>query len=228
MRKIKSQVTLGQKLKRARKRMNVDITEAEIATKIRSKYLLALECDDYSLLPADAYTKGFVGRYAKYLKLDIDKTVAEFLRQKSHYRKFESSPINLPRSYREVKYIITPKLIAPVSVSLAVLAIFFYLAFQINGFAAAPELVISNPSNNSIIDSESVELRGNTNQQADVYVNEQKIQVSEDGSFAIDFQLIPGINVIQVKSRNKAQKEKLLTYTVEYKSQSARLRGGNE
>lgn len=221
LRKIKTPVTLGQKFKKARKRLKLDITEAELATKIRSKYIQALEADDFLSLPADAYTKGFVMRYAKFLGMDEEKSLEEYLRHKSQYQ--DSDDVLSPaKSFKEVRFIVTPKLFAPISIALIVISLFSYLAFQIYGFAAAPDLSISSPSNNSVLDKENIQVKGTTSQQAEVYVNEQKIQVSSDGTFATEYKLLPGINVIQVKSRNKAEKEKSLTYTVEYKSGTAR------
>ena len=221
LRKIKSPVILGQKLKKARKKLKVDITEAELATKIRSKYLLALEADDFLSLPADAYTKGFVMRYAKFLGMDEDKALEEYLKHKSQYQ--DGDDILSPsKSYHEVKFIVTPKLFAPIGIAVIVISLFAYLAFQINGFAAAPELSVLTPNNNSVLDKENIEVKGTTSQQAAVYINDQQIQVASDGTFATDYKLLPGVNVIQIKSRNKADKEKSLTYTVEYKAGSAR------
>lgn len=222
LRKIKKSVTLGSRLKRARKRLKLEIVEIEIQTKIRSKYLIALENDDYKKLPADAYTKGFVVRYAKFLGLNEKKSLDDFLRQKSHYHLEAENIISPNKSFREVKYIITPKIFAPVLIILTVLGMFSYLFIQIYGFAAAPDLLISKPANNSVIESESIEITGNTSQQADVYVNEQKIQVAGDGSFSVDYRMLPGINIISIKSINKAEKQKIVTYTLEYKPQSAK------
>ncbi len=224
LRKIKKTVTLGSRLKRARKRLKLEIVEAEIQTKIRSKYLNALENDDYINLPADAYTKGFVVRYAKFLGLNEKKSLDDFLRQKSHYHLEAENIISPNKSFREVKYIITPKIFAPIFISLTVIGMFCYLFMQIYGFAATPDLIISEPTNNSIIESESIEIAGNTSQQADVYVNEQKIQVAGDGSFSVDYRMLPGINIISIKSINKAEKQKTITYTLEYKPQSAKAR----
>lgn len=221
LRKIKTPATLGQKLKRARKRLKLELPEIELSTKIRTKYLKALEADDYNVLPADAYTKGFIIRYAKFLKLDENKALEDYLKQRSLVHSVKNDYLNPNKSFKEVNMIITPKIFAPIFISIVVISLFVYLAFQINGFAAAPELMISSPDNNSILDKENIEVKGTTSQQAEVYVNEQKIQVAGDGTFVTDYKLLSGINVIQVKSVNKANKEKSITYTVEYKAVSA-------
>lgn len=228
LRKIKTPLTLGRKFKKARKRLKLDLLEVELLIKIRTKYLEALEADNYNSLPADTYTKGFIIRYAKLLKLDENKALAEYLKQRSLLISSEIDCLNPNKSFREIKFIFTPRFFAPILISMVAISLFVYLGFQINGFAAAPELLISSPENNSVLVKENIEIKGATSQQAEIYINEQKVQVATDGTFVTDYKLLPGINVIQVMSRNKANKEKSLTYTVEYKSQSARAATGTE
>ena len=59
-------------------RRGVDFAEAEAAIKIRGKYLRALEDDQFELLPAETYVKGFLRTYAEYLGLDGQLYVDEF------------------------------------------------------------------------------------------------------------------------------------------------------
>jgi len=56
----------------------VDLNEAEAATKIRAKYLRALEDERFEILPAQTYVKGFLRAYADYLGLDGQLYVDEF------------------------------------------------------------------------------------------------------------------------------------------------------
>jgi len=68
--------TMGELLREARYRRNLSLDQAEAVTKIRKKYLLALEEDDYAELPAPVYARGFLQIYAEYLGVDphvVDK-----------------------------------------------------------------------------------------------------------------------------------------------------------
>jgi cytoskeleton protein RodZ len=69
---------IGNSLREARVRRGVDFAQAEAAIKIRSKYLRALEDDQFELLPAETYVKGFLRTYAEYLGLDGQLYVDEF------------------------------------------------------------------------------------------------------------------------------------------------------
>ena len=61
---------IGATLKDARRRLGMDIREAETRTKIRTRYLRALEAEDWEVLPAPAYVRGFLRVYGQILGLD--------------------------------------------------------------------------------------------------------------------------------------------------------------
>ena len=62
--------TMGELLREARTRLHLSLEEVEEYTKIRKKYLIALEEDDYSQLPAPVYARGFLQSYAEFLGID--------------------------------------------------------------------------------------------------------------------------------------------------------------
>ena len=69
---------IGNSLREARVRRAVEFAQAEQATKIRAKYLRALEEERFELLPSDTYVKGFLRTYADYLGLDGQLYVDEY------------------------------------------------------------------------------------------------------------------------------------------------------
>src|SRR5437868_507001 len=69
---------IGSSLREARTRRQIGIAQVEQATKIRGKYLRALEEEQFALLPAQTYVKGFLRTYAEYLGLDGQLYVDEF------------------------------------------------------------------------------------------------------------------------------------------------------
>jgi cytoskeletal protein RodZ len=72
---------VGEKLREARIRQGVDIKEVEQATKIRAKYLRALENEEYHVLPAPTFVRMFTRTYAEYLGLDASLLVEEYRAQ---------------------------------------------------------------------------------------------------------------------------------------------------
>jgi len=69
---------IGSSLREARLRQGLDFPEIEQATKVRGKYLRALEDEQFDLLPAQTYVKGFLRSYAEYLGLDGQLYVDEY------------------------------------------------------------------------------------------------------------------------------------------------------
>jgi cytoskeleton protein RodZ len=69
---------IGNSLREARVRQQLELSEVELATKIRARYLRALEEEAFDALPAQTYVKGFLRTYADYLGLDGQLYVDEF------------------------------------------------------------------------------------------------------------------------------------------------------
>src|SRR5215218_6995479 len=86
---------IGNSLREARLRRRVDFGEAEQATKIRGKYLRALEDEEFGLLPSQTYVKGFLRSYAEYLGLDgqlyVDEYNSRYVVGQEDYRPRRSS-----------------------------------------------------------------------------------------------------------------------------------------
>ncbi|MCC7299785.1 MAG: helix-turn-helix domain-containing protein [Verrucomicrobia bacterium] len=71
--------TLGQQLKAAREAKGVSEHDAGAATKILTKMIVAMEADDFSVMAAPTYAKGFIRLYAEYLGLNSEPLIAEYL-----------------------------------------------------------------------------------------------------------------------------------------------------
>ena len=69
---------IGTSLREARLRQGIELPRVEADTKVRSKYLRALEEEHFDVLPAETYVKGFLRTYAEYLGLDGQLYVDEF------------------------------------------------------------------------------------------------------------------------------------------------------
>ena len=59
-------------------RARIDISEVEAATKIRAKYLRAIENEEWDMLPGPTFVKTFVRTYAEYLGIDARLLVEEY------------------------------------------------------------------------------------------------------------------------------------------------------
>ena len=69
---------IGSSLRAVRMRQELELSQAEHDTRIRAKYLRALEDERFDVLPGAAYTKGFLRTYADYLGLDAQPFIDEY------------------------------------------------------------------------------------------------------------------------------------------------------
>ncbi|HVE68442.1 MAG TPA: helix-turn-helix domain-containing protein [Solirubrobacteraceae bacterium] len=69
---------IGATLQEARMRARIDISEVESATKIRAKYLRAIENEEWEMLPGPTFVKSFLRTYAEYLGIDGKLLVEEY------------------------------------------------------------------------------------------------------------------------------------------------------
>jgi cytoskeletal protein RodZ len=74
-------IEIGATLRDARRRYGMEVREVEDRTKIRARYIRALENEDWETLPAPAYVRGFLRTYGQMLGLDGEMLVDEYRRR---------------------------------------------------------------------------------------------------------------------------------------------------
>jgi transcriptional regulator with XRE-family HTH domain len=84
---------IGSTLREARIRARIDMSEVESRTKIRAKYLRAIENEEWDLLPGPVYVKSFLRTYGAYLGLDSRMLVDEFKRSYEGPSDHDATPI---------------------------------------------------------------------------------------------------------------------------------------
>jgi cytoskeleton protein RodZ len=71
-------IDLGSELRQAREAQGISLSEAAQVTRIKERYLQALETNDWAALPTPVQARGFLRNYAIYLGLDGDQTATRF------------------------------------------------------------------------------------------------------------------------------------------------------
>jgi cytoskeleton protein RodZ len=87
---------IGAALREARMRQRIDISEIEAQTKIRAKYLRALENEEWDLLPGPTFVKSFLRTYAEALGLDARLLLEEYKLRHEHLSEADLMPIAPP------------------------------------------------------------------------------------------------------------------------------------
>jgi cytoskeleton protein RodZ len=84
---------IGSTLREARIRARIDMTEVEARTKIRAKYLRAIENEEWDLLPGPVYAKSFLRTYGDFLGLDTRMLIDEYKRRYEHPNDHDTRPV---------------------------------------------------------------------------------------------------------------------------------------
>jgi cytoskeleton protein RodZ len=88
---------IGETLRETRMRRRIDMSEVEASTKIRAKYLRALENEEWDLLPGPTFVKSFLRTYAEFLDLDPRLLVEEYRQRYERPSGQELTPFRPPR-----------------------------------------------------------------------------------------------------------------------------------
>lgn len=205
--------SLGEVLQAARERKGVDLYRAERDTKIRLKYLAALEDDDLAELPSPVYTKGFIRNYALYLGLEPEEVISRWREQLQVQQRQDRvtvapppRPLVAPR--RGVS--ITPGMIVGAVLSLAVIAFFAFIGWQVMRFAAATPVALTYPPSHAFqVDAEEITLAGTAAPNATVTITDASGQVydtianADTGAWSMAVNLSKGPNRFEVVARDR-------------------------
>ncbi len=200
--------TLGSILKAARSKAGLTLEECEVQTRIRLKYLYALENGQYQSLPAEAYNIGFIRCYAEFLRLNPEKVMSLYRQERSEKRHSYDNNVNLaPGKVSDWQFLITPKVLGIVSAVLLFGGVITYIAIQLNQFTRPPEVNLSNFPSEFTSDKDKISLSGSTTEGSVVFMNNEPVLVDPSGEFEQEIQLSPGINQVIVSAESRAGKK---------------------
>ncbi len=96
---------IGSTLREARVRRNLTLQQVAEDTKIRAKYIQAMENEDFDVMPGSTYVKGFLRTYSTYLELDAEVILGEYCTRGQAPREIHEpfggvSTLGGPRSHR--------------------------------------------------------------------------------------------------------------------------------
>jgi len=74
---VEKKLTIGQILKQSREEQKLSLDEISVLTRVKVKYLTAIEADNFDVLPSSVQHKGFVRAYARALALDPSPLIAK-------------------------------------------------------------------------------------------------------------------------------------------------------
>lgn len=195
--------TVGEMLKEARVAKGYSLEKVEQATKIRGKFLEAIEADEYGKLPSLAYAKGFVKNYSEYLGLNSKTVLAFFRRQTLETPKSSLLPKGVSDPLNRPFFRITPgRFLA--FLMLGLVAVFLlYFVVQYRQLRLPPGLRIDAPNQQLTTSERRIDVLGSTDPDATVTINGVSVLVRSDGKFFDQVSLVEGINRIVVTATSR-------------------------
>jgi cytoskeleton protein RodZ len=220
--------TLGERLRAQREKKGITLDQAAADTRIREKFLKALEDGDYQSLPGAVYTKGFLRNYAQYLDLDTGESVVQF-----HAERGTVTP-EAPRTFRPMRpimrrsLIFTPAVLVPVFVLAGVVLFVGYLYYQFTSFAVAPALDVFDPSTDVIAQESQFVLKGHTVPTGKVTIQVfpgpetvADVRPGTDGTFSATIDLTAGPNHVIVEVLDQSGKVSRISRNIILQPQAA-------
>lgn len=214
--------TVGSILKEAREARHLTFDQVEAATKIRAKFLQALEADDYQILPSQAYAKGFVKNYGEFLGIPTATIFAFFRRQTQEIGRSTILPKGIAQSLNRTWFQLTPARFLIILFVGLVGTFLVYLGLQYRQLQNPPELTIESPKEHAVVTEKKVEVLGSIDPDATAVVNGISVLVRGDGKFFDQVTIEPGVNTITVTATSRYGKTTTVTRTVTYQTEETR------
>src|SRR3989344_4498802 len=170
--------TVGTILKEAREAKGWSIEKISRETKIKEKFLFALEESDWSALPNLTVASGFVRSYAQVVGVDPELTTALIRRDfppTASTAKAKEQPLGGHRIW-------TPQNTVAAALIIVVLLIALYLGRQYFLFVAPPSLKVETQTRGN-----EIVISGKTAPNSTVEVNSRSILLEKDGTFSVSF-----------------------------------------
>jgi len=195
--------TVGEILRDARIAKQLTLTDVEERTKIRLKFLDAIEKNDFTILPSLSYAKGFVKNYSEILGLDSKTVLAFFRRQIADVPKSSLLPKGVEEPLNRSYLQLTPGRFITLVVAALILLFLAYLGFQYRALQQSPTLIIDSPVNQAVVTDKRVEVLGKTDPDATVTINGVSVLVRGDGEFFDQVALESGVNKFTIVATSR-------------------------
>lgn len=189
----------GIKLKKSREAKKIEIEEAAKHLHIRKEYLVALENDQYELLPSGLYGRQFLKKYCRLLKLSYKKILADSPLSETE---LNNNPFSqkIPKARN---FLVFPQLAKNLMLLFLFLILILYLLFYFKQLNSPPKLIIEYPEKNLVTNSYLLTIKGLSDPETEIIINGNVIMSAQDGSFNKDIQLKSGLNTINISAKKK-------------------------
>ncbi|MCL4374348.1 helix-turn-helix domain-containing protein [Patescibacteria group bacterium] len=187
-------LSVGKLLQTERLRQHYTLADVEKAVKVRSKFIEAIEKEQWQWFSSKIYITGIIKNYARFLGLDGKRILAFFRRE---YEKNEEVGFKKKVATRYL----TPETKRAASIGLAALLLtfFLYFAFQLKTYLSPPQVTIMAPQQQVFHRENRIKIVGKTETDAIVTISGERVYQNQSGVFEYNLPLAPGKNTLQIQ-----------------------------
>ena len=209
--------TIGEMLKEERQQHRLSIQKLAQKTRIKAKYLLALENNQFDQLPSATFVKGYIKIYGQLFGFDHQPLIALLRRDFKESVKGQLVPREFIKPVLKKRQFFSPAAFVVIGLVLTFLTLISYVGFKWYQLTQPPELEITYPVEDSLV-AARVSVKGYTEADAIVTVNSQPVALQTDGSFETEVYLPrEGVNTISIESQDRQGKSTLVQRSVRVK-----------
>jgi cytoskeletal protein RodZ len=206
--------TIGEILKEERLRHRMELPELAKRTRIRVKYLKALEKNEFHLLSAAPFVRGYIKTYAELFGVEYQPLLGLLRRDYKESAKGKLIPHQFIKPLHKKRVLWTPVTVLVMVTGGMFVSLLSYVAIQWYALTKPPSLEIAVPQENAVVSSQ-VLVEGKTASDAVVLVNAQPVGLQPDGTFTTEV-FIPreGVASITIEATDRRDKTTLVQRTV--------------
>ncbi len=219
---------LGNLLKDCREKKGLSIETASNIIGISVKYLRAFEENDFEKLPEGIYADKFLKTYAGFLGLEEKKLLLfPIVKTPSKHKELQQLRFEKESKWKKIKrFILSPLFIK--NALLLIITIFgvSYLYSIGRAITKPPKLDVLEPTNDIVINNYQIEIKGETEKEAKIFINDKEIFCSQKGDFSETLDLKKGVNIVKISAQKKYGKDNTIyrKILVEEKNESVSLK----
>ncbi|MFH1029994.1 MAG: helix-turn-helix domain-containing protein [bacterium] len=210
--KIEEESNLGSLLKIAREKRGISLDMISSIIKIDAKYLKAFEENDFASLPEGIYRDKFLKKYAEFLEVEGKSMllfpISEPQRVQGELYKCEIGKASIIKKIKN--FLLNPKVIRNAIILVLVFTGVAYLYFMGYNIVSPPKLVITSPYDDFVTEEFVVDIKGETEKNATVFINDKEIFCIQKGNFNETIDLKKGINIVKISAKKKYGKENVV------------------
>jgi hypothetical protein len=187
-------LTVGEILKQERERQKIPISSVIKQIKVREKFIIAIEENNWKYFTSTIYISGLIKNYSKFLGLEPKKILAFFRRdyekkEEIKFKKKISSKYLTPETKKAITFF----------VSFILFLFIIYFGYQLKIYFSPPVVAIVSPTSTKFRSETKIIVKIKTEKEAMVTVSGERIYQNKEGSFEYELPLQKGKNEITVE-----------------------------